>query len=201
MPEAKKRSVNTLICNIPDDNVAGPITRQTSRTPGWFQSHTNLKRANPCRINAGSWMSHCARAPTSVAAAKTRPPSMAKDGAPICPPSCHQRRPTPSISARLDISGEIAGIQNSSAALSEPKPRPISPAKNAIGAMTCNCTTAISCNCGLRPGPTNVINGSAASTNNTVTTRRSALTVVFSAARMCAPSSRGRRLRTLTMAL
>ena len=49
--------------------------------------------------------------------------------------------------------------------------------------------------------PTNVINGSAASTNNTVTARRRALTVVFSAARMCAPSSRGRRLRTLTMAL
>ena len=109
---------------------------------------------------------------------------MAAAGKVIPLPNCHQSSPTPTTSAALDINGEIAGIQNSSAALSEPKPRPIRPASRAIGAISCNCTVAMACSSGLNPGPTSVIKGSAASTSSSVTSSSKALTLVFKAARM-----------------
>ena len=68
---------------------------------------------------------------------------MAADGKAMSAPSCHQSSPTPRIKAPLDINGEIAGIQNSSAALRDPKPSPISPASSAIGAITCSWTRAM----------------------------------------------------------
>ena len=54
MPEAKNRSVKTFICNIPEENVAGPRIFKTSCTPGCFMSHINFVLNKPFLFNAGS---------------------------------------------------------------------------------------------------------------------------------------------------
>ena len=56
------------------------------------------------------------------------------------------------------------------------------PASSAIGAITCNCKTAMWCNSELKPGPTRVIKGSAATTSTAETPNKRALTLVFRAA-------------------
>jgi len=70
-----------------------------------------------------------------VLAASTMPPINAVEGDRIEAPSCHHSRAMPTITARLESSGLTEGSQNTSAALSAPKPRPIRPANSAIGAI------------------------------------------------------------------
>jgi len=144
MPEAKNSDTNTLICSIPEERVAGPITLSTSRTPGSCQSHTSWSLFRPSRLRAGSWISHWSTAPTVVLAASTMPPSTAVLGERIALPTCHQSRAMPTITARLESSGLTEGNQNTSAALRAPKPRPIRPANRAIGAIQRSCSTAMS---------------------------------------------------------
>ena len=182
MPEAKNRDTNTLICSIPEERVAGPITCSTSRTPGSLQSHTSRKRCNPCRARAGSWISHCSTAPKVVEPASTTPPSTAVVGRVIAAPSCHHSTAIPAITATLESKGLTEGNQNSSAALRAPKPRPISPANRAIGAIQRSCSTAMSWRVASRPGPTRVIRGPANTSSNTVTPSNPAPTRVLIAA-------------------
>jgi hypothetical protein len=107
----------------------------------------------------------------------------------------------PPITARLESSGLTAGSQNSSAAFSAPKPRPIRPANRAIGAIQRIWSTASTWRVASRPGATRVIRGSAATISSRVTASRAAPTMVLIAASTWAPSLRSRRESTLTMAL
>ena len=181
--------------------MAGPITFNTSCTPGWRQSQDRENWCNPWRARAGNWINHCNRAPSRVLPASTAPPSTAFSGRAIAGPSCHQSRPRPAITARLESRGLTEGNQNSSAALRAPKPRPIRPASRAIGAIQRSSSTAMAWRGPSRPGPTRVIRGSAATTSSTVTPTRATPTRVLIVASTWAPSSRGRRANTLTMAL